>query len=324
MRLLAAGALATGATVAGVRLIMPRRGRKLLLRGRCVRVIESGDRTGLPVVMIHGLGGQADNFARIFPLLPDYLCIAIDRGGAGWSDPAAPGGASLAAQAARVASIMDLLGVRGAVVVGHSLGATVALQLALDRPDLVAGLVTVGGLTQPDHMRLARIGAALGRMPVLREGVAYVLGVPMLAMTAHWLIRLSFSPEGMPMGFMRWGGGWMVGQPRAIAGALRDLDVVSQGIVALQPRLGTLAVPVAALHGRDDKVLSVAHAVHLAATVPGADLVVPKGGHMLTVTQPELVAEAIRRVWAAVENRTAAAGPVSEHTQARSLLRVAP
>jgi len=52
---------------------------------------------------------------------------------------------SLTAQADRIAAVLDTLGVRAAVLVAHSLGASMAYRLAYRRPDLVGGIVSLEG-----------------------------------------------------------------------------------------------------------------------------------------------------------------------------------
>jgi len=274
--------------------LVPPRGRRLRLGGRSVRVIDEG--AGPPVVLIHGLGGQAENFAALTPHLAGFRRLSIDRAGAGRSAAAPPGAEALPAQAARIAAVMEAAATGPAVVVGHSLGGAVALQLAADRPDLVRGLVLCGALTQPDFPRLSRFGARLGAAPALREGVAHLLGVPALGLVSPWLLWLCFTPDPMPPGFLRWGGGMLVGQPRAIAGVLRDARVVAEGIGALQPRLGRIGHPAVILHGTGDRVLPAAHARHAAAALPRAELRLIPGGHMLPVCHPAAVARAVREV----------------------------
>ncbi len=117
-----------------------------------LRLLTGGDATDrTPVVLVHG--GGSDNAAiswyRVFaPLAAGRRVIAIDLPGFGGSIEAAPvGGPRRLAEV--VADVMELLGTGPAVVMGVSMGGDVALNLALDRPDLVAGLVLIapGGLT---------------------------------------------------------------------------------------------------------------------------------------------------------------------------------
>lgn len=286
---------ATGLAVgAAARALVPVEGRPIRMsNGRRVQVLDRGD--GPPVVLIHGLGGQLQNFARLVPLLRDHRVLAIDRAGAGRSAPAARGGATLPAQAALIAEAMAARGIGPAVIVGHSLGGAVALQLAADRPDLVSGVVTIGALTRPVHPRLAAVGRAVGEAPPLREAMAHLLTAPSLPFATPWFLWLIFAPERMPRDFLLHDGALLAAQPRAVSGVLRDLDVVARGIGTLQSRLPGLAMPVTALHATGDRVLGPAEARHLASLVPQARLELVPGGHMLPVTQPALVAQAISK-----------------------------
>ena len=95
---------------------------------------------GKAVALIH-LSLCADSFATLMnqPALAGYELIRYHRRGyAGSSRTDGP--VSIADQAADLAGLLDGLRVRAAHVVGHSYGGLVALQLALDRPDLVGSL----------------------------------------------------------------------------------------------------------------------------------------------------------------------------------------
>jgi signal transduction histidine kinase len=95
---------------------------------------------GSSVSLIH-LSPCADSFATLMdqPALAGYQLIHHHRRGyAGSSQSAGP--VAIADQAADLVGFLDSLGVRRAHIVGHSYGGLVALQLALDRPDLVESL----------------------------------------------------------------------------------------------------------------------------------------------------------------------------------------
>lgn len=74
------------------------------------------------------------------PALSKFRLIRYHRRGYGGSD-AIPGDVSIASQAADAKALLNALGIRRAHVVGHSYGGAIALQLALDAPELVHSLV---------------------------------------------------------------------------------------------------------------------------------------------------------------------------------------
>jgi uncharacterized protein (TIGR03083 family) len=101
-----------------------------------------------PILLLHGLSSNASFWGRLAARLPDRRLIALDQRAHGLS--AAPDtGYEPAALAADAAALIEELGIHRVVVAGHSWGATIALQLAADRPDLVAGLAVVDGPVRP-------------------------------------------------------------------------------------------------------------------------------------------------------------------------------
>lgn len=107
-----------------------------------------GPDSGAPVVIIPGLVGPAFAYRRVLPELAaaGLRAIVIEPLGVGHSTH--PGGNadySLYAQATRIGAVMDSLGVRHAVVMGHAVGTAMVLRLAWLRPDLVRRVLLVEG-----------------------------------------------------------------------------------------------------------------------------------------------------------------------------------
>ncbi|HEY0649836.1 alpha/beta hydrolase [Phenylobacterium sp.] len=107
-------------------------------------VIQSGDPTGVPLLLLHGLSDSNASMRVLMDELPKGVrAIAITQRGHGDSSkPAGP--YTTDAFVADVAAVMDRLSVRRAVVFGHSMGSVVAQRFALKHPDRVAGLVLEG------------------------------------------------------------------------------------------------------------------------------------------------------------------------------------
>lgn len=109
----------------------------------------SADR-GPPLVFVHGSPGEWQGYARYLdhPRLAEYgPRIAVDRPGFGSST--ALGVTPSLAEQARI--IAPLLGEgEPAIVVGHSLGGAVALQLAVDYPERVRGVLLIAASVAPD------------------------------------------------------------------------------------------------------------------------------------------------------------------------------
>lgn len=103
---------------------------------------------GEALLFIHGLGSSARDWAPQFEAFAnDYRLIAPDLFGHG-ETRGLPSQLSIARMAAQVAATLHAEGLHRVHVVGLSLGGAVALQLALDQPQLVASLVIVN--SRPD------------------------------------------------------------------------------------------------------------------------------------------------------------------------------
>jgi len=98
------------------------------------------------LVFLHGLGGSQSTWANVLGgFAENYRIAAIDLPGHGASDKPDVETAdySLTGLANALGTVIEALDMSPAIVVGHSLGGATALQLALDRPKLVRGLVLV-------------------------------------------------------------------------------------------------------------------------------------------------------------------------------------
>src|SRR5262245_39464040 len=115
-----------------------------LANGVRLEIAEKGPREGTPVVMLHGITDSRRSFEPIWEYLPtDWHAIAVSQRGHGASDQR-PTQYSTADFAEDITLLAEALDLAPMVVVGHSMGTSVALQLAATRPDLVRALACVG------------------------------------------------------------------------------------------------------------------------------------------------------------------------------------
>lgn len=122
-----------------------------------LHVVEAG--RGRPIVLLHGIGGSAYSFRyMIHSLARSHRVVAIDLKGFGRSDKPLDSAYAVADHAAYVAAVLDRLGIRGAIIVGHSYGGAVALHLAATRgrrdPGFVSRLVLMGTPAFPQPLAL--------------------------------------------------------------------------------------------------------------------------------------------------------------------------
>ncbi len=104
------------------------------------------------------------------PDTPRHRALLVDYLGSGASDHPDDFDYSLEGHAACIAALMDSAGIRGATVMGHSMGGSVAIQLAITRPDLVGHLIVGEG-------NVTSGGGGLVRQIVAHDEAAFVRNV---------------------------------------------------------------------------------------------------------------------------------------------------
>jgi pimeloyl-ACP methyl ester carboxylesterase len=236
--------------------------------------------SGDPVLLIHG-AFIADSFRPLLrePLLGKYQLIAYHRRGYGGSSRTAVPMTGQA-QAADCRALLQYLGLQRAHVVGHSFGGCIALQLALDAPELVHSLV----LLEPALM----VGASARayRESLLQSAQRYRTEGPQVVMQeffrARWPTYTRAALESvLPGGFQ---------EALADTPATFELDI---GLVdwtfteteaqrITQPALVVLGADSPKLHPRFEETYR-----HLLSWLPNAEgFVLPEATHFLQLETP--------------------------------------
>ena len=135
-------------------------GRVLELDGPDLNVKEFGPPGDRAVVLLHGYSASVQWWNRVAAALPGQRVVAVDLVGHGGSEaPREAESYSIERQAEAVRTALDALGVRRAVLVGHSMGGFVALALAGQDPEHVERVVISD---TPAEMNLAEMPALAG------------------------------------------------------------------------------------------------------------------------------------------------------------------
>jgi pimeloyl-ACP methyl ester carboxylesterase len=254
----------------------------------------TGEDHGQPVVFLHGNGamvedllisGLMDHTAR------DYRALAFDRPGFGHSDRPRGRHWTETAQAAIFPEAFRLLGIERPIVVGHSWGTLVALALALDRPQLVAGLV---------YYPTPRKDVALfspPAIPLLGDLLNHTINPFVGEVIAPKLIDRMFSPQGVSPRFAAEYPLSLALRPSQIRAFGEDSARMIAAGEALSRRYHSLFPPIAILAGDADQIVSYRHAQRLHGEVAGSRLdILPGGSHMVHHIAPERVVRAIDMV----------------------------
>ncbi|PKP75967.1 MAG: alpha/beta hydrolase [Alphaproteobacteria bacterium HGW-Alphaproteobacteria-6] len=107
----------------------------------CITLSLHQTGTGRAMVFQHGLCGDANQPAQVFPPDTGYRCVTLECRGHGASQAGPVDRLSIATFADDIARMMVVNGLGPAVVGGISMGAAIALRLAITRPELVSALV---------------------------------------------------------------------------------------------------------------------------------------------------------------------------------------
>ena len=103
--------------------------------------IDDADGSGQPVIFQHGLCGDAKQTAEVFPADPRFRRFTLECRGHGGSEAGDPARFSIATFADDLIAIIDPRGLGPCVIGGISMGAAIALRIAVKRPDLILGLI---------------------------------------------------------------------------------------------------------------------------------------------------------------------------------------
>jgi pimeloyl-ACP methyl ester carboxylesterase len=262
---------------------------------------DTGEDLRPPVLLIHGLGDEADTWRHVLPRLsPAYRAIAPDLPGFGRSDQGKhpytiPFFVDL------LTALLDYLSIPRAVLVGHSAGAVIAQALALQHPQRVERVVFISGSMVSKVNRVSR-ELLFFLIPGLGEWSYNQLrkdpDAAYRSLEAYYN-RLADLPQAdRDFLYQRVNERvWSDGQRRGFLGTLRGLAgwLPSQQ-KTLPEQLRGWKIPAAVLWGENDRVQPVENARALAELLPAARLqIVPGAGHNLQQEKPEIVAEAVLR-----------------------------
>ena len=271
----------------------PPSGQFLTVAGTRLHYIDAGPRMAgdPPVVLLHGNPGGVHDFEHLIPPLAiTRRVIAVDRPGHGHSGRPAMRGTTIRKQAALLHDLVEKLGVRRPVLVGHSWGGALSLAYAIRYPEEITGVVLLG-------TRAYRVDAAPDRLyvllrrrligPTLRHTVVPLLGGGILERR----ISAAYSPAPVQRDHLAAARAlWL--RPTQLGATVWDTHLLHQAAGEMASRYSSLDVPVRLLVGDQDSLLP--ETVRLGRELPRASVeVLPATGHYLPRTHVSAVRAAI-------------------------------
>jgi pimeloyl-ACP methyl ester carboxylesterase len=230
---------------------------------------------GPPVLLVHGQPGSRVDWSGLVPLLTGtHRVLAVDRPGYGESGGEAIG---LLENAELLGQLLEERSALGATVVGHSLGAGIALHMA-ERSLGAGALVLIGA---------AGVEGTVGALDrVLALPLVSSIGITGVRGVVRALGGAACGPVGRAIV------GWGPASGRAFT---REQRALLRERTALEGALGSIGIPTTVVVGGRDRVVSPAAQRALAGRIHGARLVeLPRAGHLIPHREPERLAEIVR------------------------------
>jgi pimeloyl-ACP methyl ester carboxylesterase len=233
----------------------------------------SGDTHRPPVVLLHGAGEDSRSWPVEIRRLSGWRVLTVDLPGHGRSSGRPR--QSVAAYCQDLLAFLGELKIFRAVLVGHSLGAAVVLQLADEFPDRLAGMALISATPH------------LEAPPLLVDYFSNPLTIPLgIQLFEQW----AFCPRTPP--------------PQVKAG-LSTLHTTRPSVLAGDWQAfahfdfhGTrerIAIPTWIANGAEDRLAPLTGAQYLASRLPNSTVqVIPSAGHMLLVEQPVALASGLQ------------------------------
>lgn len=267
-------------------------------------------------VYVHGLGGSSSNWTDLSAMLaPRAHGIAVDLPGFGFSEPPPGFDYTLSAHTDAMCRFIEGLPAGAVHLFGNSMGGAIAAMIAARRPDLVSTLTLISPAVpdrRPDPRRLSDPRMVLAALPIVGKPVRRRLSAMSPAQRAQQMIDLCFAdPTVWPPHRIeeladehaaRIGQAW----------ATRALSQSTAGILVDWFRfraesgwstLRRITAPTLVVWGTHDRVISSALARRTAREIAGSELLLlSHTGHVAQMERPDLVAQAVVRLWRSAES----------------------
>ncbi|MFE7711237.1 alpha/beta fold hydrolase [Streptomyces sp. NPDC057486] len=260
--------------------------RELTTDQGVLRYHEAGD--GPPLLMLHGSGPGVTgwrNFRGNLARLSEYFrCLVLEFPGFGVSDPA--DGHPMATATDAVGRFLDGLGLHQVDVIGNSMGGFVGTRFALDNPDRVRRLVTIGGMGR--NLYSPGPGEGINLLMEFTEN-------PTRERLVQWLYSMVYDPAMVTEELIeeRWA---QATEPDTLAAARRMYGKAAFAATAAAAARSEEAPLWAMLHGlraktlitwgRDDRVSPVDMSIVPMRTIPDVELhLFSNCGHWVMIEQ---------------------------------------
>jgi pimeloyl-ACP methyl ester carboxylesterase len=263
--------------------------------------VEERGADGLPVLVVHG-GPSLDHHMfgdYLDPLADAHRLVLVDQRSQGASDRAPVETWTLERMAADLGELAEAMGFDRYATLGHSYGAFVVLQQAVDAPGHAAATIVSSGAPSARWLAAVEANLAAFEPEELREQVTQSWAREQHAQTQEESEALLH--DQLPFHFADPRDPRIAEYEVRAAGVVHSPDVLRHfaaadyGAIEVEDRLGEVTQPVLVLAGRHDRTCVPEAGEAIAAGIPGAELVVfEHSGHMTFAEENEAYLGAVR------------------------------
>jgi pimeloyl-ACP methyl ester carboxylesterase len=263
--------------------------------------VPAGPQADLPpIVFIHGASGNLkDPMVPLLPLLKGRAeLLFVDRPGHGWSKLGSVDDNRIDRQADTIATLMDQMDMKSAIIVGHSFGGSVAASFVLAHPDKAQGVLFLTAATHPWPGCDVAGYYTLTSLPVIGRIFAETIALPAGTLRLEGGSAGVFAPNPAPISYVSDASIGLVLRPSSFRANAIQVKSLCAYNASVAPRYKTIKTPTIIISGNEDSVvLEEVHSKGLARDIQGSELVWVDGmGHKPDYVARDLVVEAIEKL----------------------------
>jgi pimeloyl-ACP methyl ester carboxylesterase len=259
-------------------------GEFLNIDGVRLHYIVRGDPHAPPLVMFHGNGTLLQDLiisGLVDAAANNFRVVCFDRPGFGHSSRPRATVWSPERQADLFCAALRRLGIKRAIVLGHSLGAIVALAMAARNGERVKGLILVSGYYFPTW-RIDVWFASIAAIPLIGDVLRYTISPISSWVALPLFAKKTFAPESVPQIVKDEYPRLMLVRPSQLRAVAEDSAFMLPSTARLMMSYRRLKCPTAVIAGQDDQVVRSEQALELQKTMPHATArLIPEVGHMV-------------------------------------------
>jgi len=269
-------------------------GEYINIYGNEIRFYQMG--SGQDILFIHGLPGSIEDWQPIMKdLSSKYRLTFYDRPGHGYSS-ADNIEYNLAHNAQVALNLIDALNLTNVIVVGHSYGGSIALEIAISNPSQVRAFISVAGASYP--MEEVDLVYYLLKLPVIGRGIAVFSSITIGPGMVQQGVKDAFHPnsDAAPPNYAASRSKiWL--QPKVLVTVANEETNLGADLKRIVPHYIGITQKFIIMHGADDLLVPKEDSIKLSRAIKNSKLIIlEKTGHEVQYARSKNIIAAIDEV----------------------------